>query len=79
MRTHLRKVGNSRGVIIPAALLEACELGDDVDLRLEGKTLVIEALKSPRKNWFDGYRAETADVEAWPVVMDDEENGEWEW
>ena len=26
MRTHLRKIGNSRGVIIPAALLETCEL-----------------------------------------------------
>lgn len=79
MRTHLRKVGNSRGVIIPAALLEACELGEEVDLRLEGKTLVIEALKSSRKNWFDGYRAEDEDVDAWPTLSEDAENGEWEW
>jgi antitoxin MazE len=78
MRTHLRKVGNSRGVIIPAALLEACELGEEVDLRVEGKTLVIEALRSPRKNWFDGYRVE-GDVDAWPALPDDAENGEWEW
>lgn len=78
MRTHLRKVGNSRGVIIPATLLEACELGEEVDLKVVGKTLVIEALKSPRKNWFDGYQAES-DTDAWPTLLSDDENGEWEW
>jgi antitoxin MazE len=30
MLSQLRKIGNSRGIIIPAALLEACELGDEV-------------------------------------------------
>jgi antitoxin MazE len=32
MRTILRKVGNSRGIIIPAALLAACEMADEVDI-----------------------------------------------
>ena len=58
MRSQIRKIGNSRGVIIPAALLEACELGDEVDLRVEGKTLVIQALKIPRNGWFEGYQPE---------------------
>lgn len=31
MRTSLRKIGNSRGIIIPAALLAASEMGDEVD------------------------------------------------
>lgn len=78
MRTHLRKVGNSRGVIIPAALLEACGLGEEVDLRLEGKTLVIEALKTPRSGWFDSYQAET-DSDVLASLPADEADGEWEW
>ncbi|MGD0961053.1 MAG: AbrB/MazE/SpoVT family DNA-binding domain-containing protein [Methylomonas sp.] len=78
MRTHLRKIGNSRGLIIPAALLEACNIGEEVDMRIEGKSLVIEALHAPRQNWFSGYQAETDD-EYWPTLPDDEENGEWEW
>ncbi|SOD22410.1 hypothetical protein [Nitrosomonas ureae] len=78
MRTHLRKIGNSRGLIIPAALLETCELGEEVNLRIEGKTLVIEALNAPRKNWFDGYKAEV-DADEWPTFPVDDENGEWEW
>lgn len=78
MRTHLRKVGNSRGVIIPAALLEACGLGEEVDLRMEGKTLVIEAVKTPRSGWFDGYQPET-DSDVLASLPVDEADGEWEW
>jgi antitoxin MazE len=78
MRTHLRKVGNSRGVIIPAALLDACGLGEEVDLRVEGKTLVIEALQAPRKGWFDGYQAET-DSDVFEPLPIDEDSEEWEW
>ncbi|NOU21561.1 MAG: AbrB family transcriptional regulator [Methyloglobulus sp.] len=78
MRTHLRKVGNSRGVIIPSALLEACGLGEEVDLRVEGKTLVIEALQAPRRDWFDSYQAE-ADSDVLVSLPVDEDSGEWEW
>jgi len=78
MRTHLRKVGNSRGVIIPAALLEACGLGEEVDLRVEGKTIVIEALQVPRSGWFDGFKSE-ADDDVWAALPVDDDSGEWEW
>ena len=78
MRANLRKVGNSRGIIIPASLLASCELGDEVELSLVGKTLVIEAVKKPRTNWFDNYQ--TADD---PDVLDElsvaEDWDEWQW
>jgi len=45
MHTHLRKIGNSKGIIIPADFLESCSLNDEVELRIEGKCIVIEALK----------------------------------
>ncbi len=72
MRTSLRKVGNSRGVIIPAALLAACEIGEEVDIRLEGKNLLIVPIKSPRAGWFDSYKSE-ADVEPLAALPADEE------
>jgi antitoxin MazE len=78
MRTHLRKVGNSRGVIIPVALLEACGLGDEVDLRMEGKTLVIEALHAPRSGWFEGFKPE-ADNDVMASLPVDDDSGDWEW
>lgn len=78
MRTSLRKVGNSRGVIIPAAMLMACELGQEVELRVIGKSLVIEAVKSPRYQWFDGYQSE-ADIEPLATLPVDEDDEEWAW
>ena len=78
MRTHLWKIGNLRGVIIPAASLETCELVEEVNLRIKGKTLVIEALNSPRKDWFKDYKVED-DADEWPTFPVDDENAEWEW
>lgn len=78
MRTSLRKVGNSRGVIIPAALLAACEMADEVDIRLEGKSLVIDPVHAPRAGWFAGYQPE-ADVEPLAGLPLDEANEEWVW
>lgn len=78
MRTSLRKVGNSRGIIIPAALLAACEMGDEVDIRLEGKTLLIAPINAPRTGWFEGYKpgADAAALAALPI---DEGIEEWVW
>ena len=78
MRTSLRKVGNSRGIIIPAALLAACEMSDEVDIRLEGKNLVIAPAKAPRANWFDGYKPKT-DSEPLAALPVDEGSEEWVW
>jgi antitoxin MazE len=78
MRTSLRKVGNSRGVIIPAALLAACGMGDEVDIRLEGKNLLIAPIKAPRTGWFEGYKLE-ADAEPLAALSVDEGDEEWVW
>jgi len=78
MRTTLRKVGNSRGVLIPAALLAECRIEGAVELTVEAGRLVITPVKAPRAGWFDGYQADE-DEDAWaglPVQADAEE---WEW
>jgi antitoxin MazE len=78
VRTTLRKIGNSRGVIIPAALLNECGLSDTVELRLEGSRLVIEPVKTPRADWFQGYDA-ARDGDAWDELQPDADTVDWEW
>lgn len=78
MRTSLRKVGNSRGIIIPAPLLAACGMGDEVDIRLEGKNLVIAPVNTLRAGWFEGYQPET-DAEPLAALPVDEGSEEWVW
>lgn len=78
MRTSIRKVGNSRGIIIPAALLAACEMGNEVNIRQEGKHLILEPVQAPRAGWFDGFKVEN-DVEALAALPVDEGCDEWVW
>lgn len=78
MRTSLRKIGNSRGIIIPAALLAAAEIGDEVELRQEAGKLVIEPVKAPRAGWFVDYKAEE-DEDFWADLPFDEGIEEWVW
>ena len=78
MRTTLRKIGNSRGVLIPAALLAECGIADEINLRVEGTKIVIEPLRPTRAGWFDGYRPQD-DVAPLEHLSPDADSGEWEW
>lgn len=78
MRTTLRKIGNSRGVLIPAALLVECGISDEIELRLEGARIVIEPVRAPRVGWFEGYRA-ADDADAWEGLPPGSDSEEWEW
>ena len=79
MKSSLRKIGNSRGVLIPAALLAACAIEDEIDIRIDRGRIVITPVKAPRAGWFDDY-SETADAEAHDWAESDlAEDSEWAW
>lgn len=78
MRAKLVRIGNSRGIIIPSALLNACELGDVVKLELEDGRITIAPLREPRAGWFDGYRPE-ADEDLLDDLPLGEDDSEWTW
>jgi antitoxin MazE len=79
MRTAIRRIGNSKGVIIPAALLESCGLGEEVELTVQGRALVIEAVKRPRAGWFEGMQPESDEQDALSGPPVDEGDEEWQW
>ena len=78
MRVNLIKISESRGIIIPAPLLASCELGDTVDLQIDGKKLVIEAIRQPREGWFEAYDA-ASDVSLLEAIPKDEVVRERTW
>ena len=79
MRTHLRRVGNSKGVILPAALLAQSGIADAIELTAEAGRIVITPAVSLRQGWFDGYRAETDEDAFAELAATDADSGEWEW
>ena len=78
MQIRLREVGNSRGIIIPAALLAACKMRDLVDVRLEGNHLLIAPVEAPRAGWFEGYQA-AQDEDVLAALPLDEGDDAWVW
>ena len=53
MLTTMRQIGNSRGVLIPAAFLASCQIEDQVDMQLQDGQIVIKPVKRKlRDGWF---------------------------
>lgn len=78
MKTTLRRIGNSQGVLIPAPLLAECGITNEIDLRLEGTKIIIEAARPTRAGWFDGYQAKD-DTNVWHDLSPAADSGDWEW
>ena len=89
MLTTMRQIGNSRGVLIPAAFLQFCQIENQVDMTLQDGTIIIKPFKkTPREGWFGAIgvagklstteRLEAADSHSWaqaPLADD----SEWQW
>ena len=82
MKTTIVRIGNSRGIRIPKALLEQCHLQDEVEVRDDH--LAVRPATKPRSGWADAFRRmhEQGD----DSLLDEEssspirwEKTEWEW
>ena len=78
MKTVLRKIGNSQGVLIPAPLLSECGITNEIEIHLEGKKIIIESARPARLGWFEGYQV-TDDADAWDGLSPSADCEEWEW
>jgi len=79
MKTHLRRVGNSKGVILPSTLLAESGIDSSVELTAEPGRIIITSATPIRKGWFDGYRVEEDGDAFAELAATDADSGEWEW
>jgi len=71
MLTTIRKMGNSQGVLIPKPLLQQVGLADEVELLVEGDSLVLRRPKpAPRSGWAESGRKLAEMGEPTPVLLD---------
>jgi antitoxin MazE len=57
MKVKLVRIGNSRGIRIPKAVLEQCALREAVELQVEKGRLVITREHRPRQGWEEAFIA----------------------
>lgn len=81
MKTKLVRIGNSRGIRLPKLLIEQAGLEEDVQLELQGGTVVIRPVVSMRAGWAEAAAALAATGGGLldPVVATDFDRDEWAW
>lgn len=82
METRLIRIGNSRGIRIPKALIEAAGLEVPLRMRIVDSGLLVERADAPRDGWAEAAQAlRSRDEDGLlddpvPTVFDD---SEWKW
>lgn len=59
------RIGNSRGVRLPKAVLERYEIGDILVLEAREERLLLRGKKDKRLSWKETYRAAAREKEGW--------------
>lgn len=82
MKAKIVRIGNSRGVRIPKAMLQEAGIDGEVDLRITDEGIVIAPLRVPRAGWADDarlIRERGEDGLLDPPTPTRFDESEWEW
>jgi antitoxin MazE len=84
MKTRIIRIGNSRGIRIPKPLLDELGLLDEVEIHVEGDSLVIHPSKKARAGWAEAFqemarRGEDKLLDSDVPSLTDWDEEEWVW
>jgi len=82
MVVNIVPIGNSKGIRIPKAILEQCEIEDQLKLQIDDGKIILEPVRShPRTGWDEAFQAMAANNDDNLLVEDglDLDWNEWEW
>ncbi len=82
MKARLVRIGNSRGLRLPKALIEQADLGEEVDLQVKDDSIVISRSGAPRRGWAEAAKTLVASGE--DELLDEPvltrfDREDWEW
>ena len=75
-------IGNSRGIRIPKAILEQCNIRDKIELEVEAGRIILEAVRdTSRRGWDKAFREMAANHDDSLLISEDIEIDmkDWEW
>ena len=80
MQANLIRIGNSKGVRLPKALIQQAGLSDKLDVEVSGGTVIIRSARRARENWGSAAaacrRAGGDQLDDWDTTVGDFE-GSW--
>ena len=80
MQSTIIKIGNSKGVRIPASLLKEYAFEEEVILELLEDGILVKPARKPRQGWTQAFKrmhSNKDDVLLMDDVFNDEKFGDW--
>lgn len=84
MKAEIRKIGNSRGIILPKSILDQCHFENDVDMEITNNALIIRPIFSRRAGWKESFEQihrsdEDKTLLKWQNVVNVSDTEDFEW
>jgi antitoxin MazE len=84
MKTRIVRIGNSRGIRIPATLLKQTGLCGDVEMTAHDDFLIIRPARRPREGWTEAFqemalRGDDALLDSPSPSLSSWDEDDWEW
>ena len=77
MRSDLQRIGNSKGIVIPKAILDKCGFDRHVEMRVEGNKLILIPARNARAGWSKAFEQSTK-ASADDVLLPDHLSEQWD-
>jgi antitoxin MazE len=77
MKTRIIKIGNSQGIRIPKVFLEQSGLGEEVELEVQERQIVIRSAERARQGWEEAFFAMTEHED--DRLLDEDLTGQTRW
>lgn len=84
IKTHMVKIGNSRGLRIPKFAIEQLNLGEEVEMEIQPTQLIIRSVQHVRHGWEEQFKRMAANgddrlLDEDAVTLTSWDDEEWEW
>lgn len=80
MKAKLQKIGNSKGILIPKAMIDEIGLETAVELSIENNRLIISPIRATRAGWETAFQASEPELAILPDDMSNAfDDAEWTW
>lgn len=82
MKANVIKIGNSRGIRIPRAILQQCHIQDEIEIEIKGNNIVIKPVeKKMREGWNEAFKQMKKNKDDRLIIDDsiDLEMEHWKW
>jgi antitoxin MazE len=81
MKAKIIPIGNSQGLRIPKPILKQCGFGQDVEIEIHDKKLIIKSSNKARHNWGKAFETmhQNEDDKLIEFAQNQWDEEEWEW